>query len=180
MCLCHRNRRWISTPQKMRDGCLDSAVVFRTRNFSLREGTPPNFFVLFILALTDSAQRQINTGWPTDPSEVAPATHCWSICLGIKSEICVCQRPSTQKGPSPAGVLSSSSPSCGLLLSRNAGDALAWQRDVGHSESLPVRRVDLKHHPQANRKENRHMDWPYSSSLLFLFPLCENQFMAAV
>lgn len=131
-------------------------------------------------------------------------------CLGIKLEICARQRPSTQKGPSPAEALSSSSPSCGLLLSRNAGDALAcscwsatssssWnavgrralkeptlmqvvkqQRHLGHSESLPVCRVDLKHHPQVNRKANKHTDWPYSSSLFFLFPLCENQFMAAV
>lgn len=72
MCLCHRTRRWISKIE----GCLDSAFVFCVRHFSLCESAVPNFFVIFILVLTDSNS--------TNPEAVI----CWMANWHLKS--CVC------------------------------------------------------------------------------------------
>lgn len=95
MCLCHRIRRWISKI----DGCLNSAFVFCMRNFSLCEGTVPDFFVILILVLTTvtlQTQQQLYVEWPYDISKVVPSTHGRLIvpqdCPG--NEVgCLCMLP---------------------------------------------------------------------------------------
>lgn len=109
------------------------------RNFSLCEGAMLNCFVMFILGLSDSAERQINVRSPVDTSRAVAATQgslsFSQDCLGIKFAIHISRQPAKNQELSPDKVLSSTSPPGGLLFSKNAGDALAHASVVPQAEN---------------------------------------------